>query len=155
MALLQQLNGSCGGVDWSVRGSYSGDGQFDTEVVGLTGLTADRNALLTMAKALKDLCAPAHESREHEAQIVTEVTKTMAVTAGRQREGVDDDVAIDTFVDELSRFPVDCVVRALGAWRRNEKWRPSLADIMLDVEWRAKPRRAALDAVFARLDEAA
>lgn len=142
-------------MDWSARSVYTADGQFDTEIVGLTGLTSDRGALLTMAKALKDLCAPACESREHEAQIITEITRTMAVTAGRQRDGMDDDVAIDTFVDELSRFPVDCVARALGSWRRNDKWRPTLAEILRDVEWRAKPRMAAKDAVFKRLDEVA
>jgi hypothetical protein len=56
------------------------------------------------------------------------------------------------FVDELCRFPIDCVVRALGAWRRNDKWRPALAEILSDVRWRAAPRLKARAAIRKALE---
>ena len=56
--------------------------------------------------------------------------------------------------DELARFPVDCVVRALGSWRRNDKWRPSLAELLGDVRWRATLRLAALRSIETALETA-
>lgn len=153
MALLRRRSGSQGVVDWSYRDRIV-DEQFDTELVGVVGLPNDRAALLAMDDALTEICRPAGSTAEGEAMVLREVTRTMAVTAGRTRKGQDDEVAIDVFVDELCRFPADCVARALGSWRRNDKWRPSLAEILSDVRWRAAPRLKARECVRKALEGA-
>lgn len=154
LALLRRRGGSQNVVDWSYRDTYGPDGQFDTELAGVVGLPSDRASLLAMDDALLPLCRPAGATAQDEATVLAEVTRTMAVTAGRTRDGQDNDVAVDVFVDELCRFPVDCVVRALGSWRRNDKWRPALAEILADVRWRAAPRLKARAAVRKAMEEA-
>ncbi len=151
MAWLRRLSGSCAAVAWTARSVIGGDGQFDSELTGLSGLPRDPATLRAMHAALSPICAPAAADPEHERLIVSELARTLAVTIGRARQGVDDDVALDTMTDELARFPVDCVARALGSWRRNDKWRPSLAELLADVRWRAAPRMAALRAIEAAL----
>lgn len=152
LALLRRRVGSQGVVDWSYRDAYGEDGQFDTELVGVVGLPSDRAALLAMDDALTEICRPAAGNAQDEATVIAEVTRTMAVTAGRARDGQDTDIAVDVFVDELARFPLDCVVRALGSWRRNDKWRPTLAEILSDVRWRAAPRIKARAAIRKALE---
>lgn len=154
MGLLRLLSGSCAAAAWSTRDGYGSDGQYQAEIVAVTGLPSDPDRLRAMHDALAPICAPASADQAHERVIVSELTRTMAVTIGRERKGVDDDAAIDTMVDELARFPVDCVVRALGAWRRNDKWRPSLAELLADIRWRAAPRTAAMQSIEAALDGA-
>lgn len=151
MAWLRRLSGSCGAVAWTWRNAIGGDGQFDSELTGLSGLPREHDTLLAMRAALSPICAPASADPDHERLIVSELARTLAVTVGRARQGVDDDVALDTMTDELARFPVDCVVRALASWRRNDKWRPSLAELLGDVRWRAAPRMAALRSLEAAL----
>lgn len=153
MALLRQPSGSCSAVGWVWRDSMSG-GEFDSELVGVSGLPRERPALLALRQAIAPLCQPASASPHDERLIVSELARTLAVTVGRERRGVDDDVALDTMTDELARFPVDCVVRALGSWRRNDKWRPSLAELLGDIRWRAAPRMAALRSIEAALERA-
>jgi hypothetical protein len=152
MAWLRRLSGSCAAVAWTWRNAIAGDGQFDSELAGLSGLPRERDTLLAMHAALWPICAPASADPEHERRIVSELARTLAVTIGRARQGIDDDVALDTMTDELARFPVDCVVRALASWRRNDKWRPSLAELLGDVRWRAAPRLAALRSLEAALE---
>ena len=152
MAWLRRLSGSSGAVAWTWRSAIAGDGQFDNELTGLGGLPRERDTLLAMRAALLPICAPASADPEHERLIVSELARTLAVTVGRARQGIDDDVALDTMTDELARFPVDGVVRALASWRRNDKWRPSLAELLGDVRWRAAPRLAALRALEAALE---
>lgn len=151
MAWLRRLSGSSAAVAWTWRNAIAGDGQFDSELTGLGGLPRARDTLLAMQAALAPICAPASADPEHERLIVSELARTLAVTVGRARQGIDDDVALDTMTDELARFPVDCVVRALASWRRNDKWRPSLAELLGDVRWRAAPRMAALRSVESAL----
>lgn len=130
------------------------DGQSDFEIVGVRGLTKDREALVLLDRQLTPICAPACSTGRGEVEIASEITKTLAVTAGREKGRNNDDIALEVLVDELGKYPLDCVKRALGAWRRNEKWRPTLADLLKDVEWRAKPRMVALAAVRAALETA-
>lgn len=151
--LLARLSGTRNAVIWRYEHSFGPDNQSDSKVVGISGLSDNLEALQAMSAALAPICQPARETRGGEAELVADLARTMSVTAGRQRDGMDDDVAVDTFVDELSNWPIDCVKRALGAWRRNEKWRPTLADILLDVEWRAKPRMVAKAFVDKRIQE--
>jgi hypothetical protein len=153
--LLARLSGTRNAVVWQFEHKFGSDGQSESQVVGISGLNGSLDALRAMSAALAPICRPARASRESEAELVAELARTMSVTAGRQRDGMDDDVAADTFMDELSNWPVDCVKRALGAWRRNEKWRPTLADILLDVEWRAKPRLAAKAQIDKAIERAA
>lgn len=153
MALLRQLSGSCNAVGWVWRDAIAG-GQFDSELVGVRGLPRERATLLALHQAIAPLCAPASANPDDERLIVSELARTLAVTVGRERRGVDEDVALDTMTDELARFPVDCVVRALSSWRRNDKWRPSLAELLGDVRWRASPRIAALRSIEAALESA-
>jgi len=153
MALLRRPSASCAAVAWRYRDTIRADGQFDSELVGLGGLPADRAALEAMREALAPLCAPAGDDARHERMIVSELARTMAVTLGRERQGVDDDVALDTMTEELALFPADCVVRALRSWRRNDKWRPSLAELLGDVRWRAAPRLAALRSIDRALEK--
>jgi len=154
MGLLVRLSGSCNGVAWSAREGYGADGQFQSEIVAVSGLPADVDRLTAMRDALAPICAPAKADPRHERMIVSELARTLAVTVGRERKGVDEDVALDTMTDELARFPVDCVVRALGSWRRNDKWRPSLAELLTDIRWRAAPRMAAMESVEKALQPA-
>jgi hypothetical protein len=152
MAWLRRLSGSCAAVAWTARSVIGGDGQFDSELVGLSGLPRDPATLRAMHAALEPICAPAVADPEHERLIVSELARTLSVTIGRARQGVDDDVALDTMTDDLARFPVDCVARALASWRRNDKWRPSLAELLADIRWRAAPRMAALRSIEAALE---
>lgn len=152
MAWLRRLSGSSSAVAWTSRDAIANDGQFDSELTGLSGLPRERATLLEMQAALRPICAPATADAAHERLIVSELARTLAVTIGRARQGIDDDVALDTMTDELARFPVDCVARALASWRRNDKWRPSLAELLSDVRWRAAPRMAALRSIEAALD---
>lgn len=151
-ALLQRLNGSSGAVAWIDKPIFGPDGQSDFEIVGVKGLTSDRAALLAMEDALEPVCRPARQDPEAERRIVVEVSKLFAVTAGRKREGSDDDLALETIVDDLSAFPADCVLRALGAMRRGSHWRPTLAALIVDTEWRAKPRLAAMKTIRKALE---
>jgi uncharacterized protein YegJ (DUF2314 family) len=99
------------------------------------------------------LCAPASDDPAHERLILSELARTLAVSIGRARQGIEDDVALDTMNEELARFPMDCVVRAPQSWRRNDKWRPSLAELLADVRWRAAARMAALRSIERALQD--
>lgn len=154
MGLLRRLSGSCAVVAWTFREGYGADGQFNAEIVGVRGLPTDRAALLAIRDALAPICQPASADPKAERLIVSELARTLAVTVGQRRQGADDDVALDTMADELMRFPVDCVLRTLGSWRRNDKWRPALAELLSDIRWRAAPRMAAMASVVAALDAA-
>lgn len=153
-ALLQRLNESSSAVAWIERTVYGKDGQADFEIVGVKGLTANRAALLAMDDALAPICAPARDDPQAERRIVVEVSKLLAVTAGRKREGGDDDLAMETIIDDLSAYPADCVLRALGAMRRGSHWRPTLAALIIDTEWRAAPRLKARESVRKALEAA-
>ena len=50
MALLRQLSGSCSAVGWVWRDSMNGE--FDTELVGVHGLPAERASLLALHQAI-------------------------------------------------------------------------------------------------------
>ena len=131
---------------WTSHSRYTSKG-YEAEITGLSGLPTDRTVLRTMHAMLRPVCAPARDDPKQQRTIASELTRTLEVTAGRTDSGDDEEVKFDTWMEELSAHPAQCVVRALQYWRRKKVWRPALAEILEDVEWRATPRFAALRSV--------
>lgn len=128
------------------------DGQFDTAITGVRLPMAMPVEAAQMAlMEIQALCVPARDDQRAVRRIAEELGRTLAVTASRARQGHDDDLAVDTMMRELTAYPADCVLRALGSWQRNDKWRPSLAELLKDIRWRANPRQRALDALRAAI----
>jgi hypothetical protein len=125
------------------------DGQYDGDIERIALPACDAATRALAWREIEALCRPAGEDRDAERRIIEEWARTVAVTAGRPGQGVDDELAIDTVVDALIRYPADCVLRALQNRRAAHKWRPTLSEILADVQWRARYRTALREA-FAR-----
>ncbi len=125
------------------------DGQYDGELERVALPACDAATLAQAWREVEPLCRPAREDRGAERRIIEEWARTLSVTAGRAGRGIDDELAADTIADELGRYPADCVLRALRSWRLARKWRPTLSEILADVQWRARYRTQLRNA-FAR-----
>ncbi|TXL80362.1 hypothetical protein FHP25_04845 [Vineibacter terrae] len=125
------------------------DGQYDGDIARIVLPAGDALTLAQAWREVEPLCRPASSDRDAERRIIEEWARTVAVTAGRPGHGIDDELAIDTIVEALIRYPADCVLRALQNRRAAHKWRPTLSEILADVQWRARYRSALRDA-FAR-----
>lgn len=75
------------------------------------------------------------------AQIAGEIATCLSVTTSRQRDGIDLKLMADRLLLELSTFPPDIVKTALRSWSREEKWWPTLAEIMTMCRWRLERRQ--------------
>ena len=116
------------------------DGQYAGTIERLELPACDAATLAQAWCEVEPLCRPAREDRGAERRIIEEWARTVSVTAGRAGRGVDDELAADTIAEELSAYPADCVLRALRSWRQGKKWRPTLCEILADVQWRARYR---------------
>ncbi|TWT11558.1 iron-containing alcohol dehydrogenase [Reyranella sp. CPCC 100927] len=130
------------------------DGQYDGDIARIDLPAVDADRLADAWRCIEPSCRPAGADRAAQRRIVEEWARTVAVTAGRAGQGVDDELAIDTVVEALVRYPADCVLRALKNRRAAHKWRPTLSEILADVQWRARYREALRDA-FVRAGVAA
>jgi hypothetical protein len=54
---------------------------------------------------------------------------------------------LDVWLDDLSQYPADIVVWALGYWHRNEKWWPIWCEFLPLLERRTEQRKAVMDAL--------
>jgi hypothetical protein len=143
-ASLEQLLGSLPVVN---SRSFTGeDGQFDSEITGIDLPNAAPGPMGQAWREVGALCRPARQEQNGEALIAQEWARTVAVTAGTQRQGVDEDLAIEVIVDEMAAYPIDCVLRAMRARRAGYRWRPTLSELLLDVQWRARYRQALREA---------
>ncbi len=122
------------------------DGQYDGDIARIDLPAVDADRLADAWRQVAPLCRPARDDRAAERRIIEEWARTIAVTAGRPGQGVDEELAIDTVVEALARYPADCVVRALRNRRAAHKWRPTLSEILADVQWRARYREALREA---------
>ena len=130
------------------------DGQYDGDIARIELPAVDADRLVAAWHCIEPSCRPAETDRAAQRRIVEEWARTVAVTAGRAGQGVDDELAIDTVAEALAHYPVDCVLRALKNRRAAHKWRPTLSEILADVQWRARYRSALCEA-FARAGVAA
>lgn len=125
---------------------WGADGQFEPHLdrIEIPAQSVDR--LKAAWDLVAPLCCRAMDDPGAQRKIVEEWTRVKAVTIGRADQDSDSDLATDTILDELDRYPADCVIRALKSWRAANKWRPSLADILGDVQWRARYRQCVREA---------
>lgn len=123
------------------RSFIASDGQFDIEMISVDLPAAPGEAYQQAWDEIGALCRPARDEPKGEELIAIEWAKTVAVTAGSQRQGVDEDLALETIVAEMANYPLDCVLRSMRATRNGSRWRPTLNELILDVEWRAKYRK--------------
>lgn len=138
-ARLRQLLGELRVIG---RARYDDFG-YDEEVVGYRALEpvsaeaeAEARALVAAANAPAD---PAELERE--------LGKVAVVTVSAKR---DIDIAGWTVVmlEELEDFPSRSVLAALKAWRRQNKWLPTEAEIIEEVHYHSQKRRAMLKLEF-------
>jgi len=122
------------------------DGQYAGDIARITLPACDADTLARAWNQVEPLCRPARDDRVAERRIIEEWARTVAVTAGRPGQGVDEELAIDTVVEALVRYPADCVLRALRNRRAAHKWRPTLSEILADVQWRTRYREALREA---------
>lgn len=131
------------------RGFYSEDGQYDYELTAVRLPPMDRATALAAWDLVGPLCEPAKRDRRHAAQVAEKFARMMSVMAGGKRDAAETELATDTMIDVLCDYPVDCVLRALEARMKGRVWRPSLAEILADVQWRARHREC-LKAAFVK-----
>lgn len=143
-ASLERLLGSLPAVN--TRSWTGDDGQFDSEITSIDLPNAASGALERAWAEVGPLCRPALAEPNGEALVAQEWARTIAVTAGTQRQGVDEDLAVEVVVGEVSRYPLDCVMRAMRARRNGYRWRPTLSELLGDIQWRARYRMALREA---------
>lgn len=134
--------------------TYGPDGQYEPRLEEIrlprpAGMTDSvwRAQARAVWMLLEPLCRPAREDAGAMRRILEEWGRMRAVTISRAESANDADLATDTVLDELEKYPADCVIRALVAWRNGHKWRPSLSEILAEVQWRSRYRRC-LKAAF-------
>ena len=127
----------------ATRSAYGSDGQFSGSYVSairLPACTPEQRALAW--SGLKALMRPARDNPDHVRAIFSELTKTWATMASRATSGGEMEIALETMADDLADMPADIVVRAIGFWRRNEKWRPTPSELRHEAEGEVRYRRA-------------
>lgn len=143
-ASLERLLGSLPAV--STRSWTAEDGQFDSEITSIDLPNASPAALEQAWREVEALCRPASSEPNGEALVAQEWARTIAVTAGTQRQGVDEDLAVEVIVGEVAQYPLDCVMRAMRVRRNGYRWRPTLSELLGDIQWRARYRTALREA---------
>lgn len=75
------------------------------------------------------------------------VTRLRSMTAKRPEAEIDTEIAIMTFVEELSVYPEDIVKFICKEWAQKNKWFPVLSELISKCEELMIPRRALLKAM--------
>lgn len=138
--LLARLVGSP--VVWVWSDMPSDDGQFDGEITDINLPAVSSEALERAWTEVRPLCEPAKRNPEAMKAMLADIARLFAVTPAGQSAVGNDELAIQTWVEDLADYPVDCVRRALRVARRGDRWRPPLSKVLDDVRWRAAPRVA-------------
>lgn len=86
--------------------------------------------------------------------VVVELMRLRLVTKTRAEQQAITDAALSIMAEELSVYPADVVQAACRSWGRNSTWWPSLAELNLECEWRARKRLAMARALREALDAA-
>jgi len=127
----------------ATRSVYGDDGQFEgLEVISVRLPETDDAARDLAWSGIRPLMSPARNSEADQRSILAELGKTWSVMARRPADGVETELALETFADDLSDLPADIVIRALQFWRRAEKWRPTVSEIRREAQVEARYRRA-------------
>jgi hypothetical protein len=137
--LLRRQLGSCGDEVYSSR--FGVDGQYEPHLDSIRLPAASLEAFMQTWGLVEPLTTPARNDPKAQRKIAEEWARLRAVTISRNEADLDAELGMDTVLDELERYPADCVLRALKAWRNGHKWRPSLSEILTEVQWRARYRR--------------
>jgi hypothetical protein len=93
------------------------------------------------------LCAPMARS-----DLAYLLGKLRLSVAKKHDEEFDWKMILDVWLDDLSHYPADIVLWALGYWHRNEKWWPIWCEFMPLLERRTEQRKAAMDALRTIID---
>jgi hypothetical protein len=137
--LLQSLLGSCGVEASSSR--LGVDGQYDSILESIVLPAAPVEALRLAWSLIEPLTKPARDDAGAQRRISEEWARMRASTISHAEADTDAELAMDTALDEIERYPADCVIRALKAWRNGHKWRPALSEILAEVQRRARYRQ--------------
>lgn len=103
----------------------------DYALAGRLDDAAARQAL----DALEPLLAPAPV-----AEVVAELVRLRLVTKARAEDAAVTDAAISVMAEDLAAWPMDVVRAVCRSWGRNGRFWPSLAELNLECDWRARRR---------------
>ena len=80
--------------------------------------------------------------------ILQELTRLKLKTMARNMTTEELSLQLAVYVDELSEYPADIVVKVLRDWPRNSKWWPTWHELDIELRWRTNRRQYKLDALI-------
>lgn len=83
--------------------------------------------------------------------VAAEVTRLRTLTAKRAEGEFDMELSIGAITEELQPYPEDIVRTVCRDWARENKWFPTLSELIAECEALLKPRRAMLAAIKSAL----
>lgn len=119
---------------WSTIGDeqYGWDGDFE-------GMEATKHIpqddVCKAIMIINDICAPAQKK-----EIVAALGAIKLTTISRNLSSEDLSIAIAAYSNSLMKYPADAVVDALHYWSENEKFWPSLSELVAQVQRRTRRR---------------
>ena len=112
------------------------DGQWDGYLVGYRCHGADPAHLGEVEAIIEAVTAPMDET-----EIAKELGKLVAATV-TAKSYTDCEAWAEVMIDDLREFPAYAIRAACTYWRRNEKFLPTVSELVEDCRWRARPRLA-------------
>lgn len=100
----------------------------DAIMVGKHGFGIPQQVLTDSLDRLTDLLSPASDD-----VVIRSLLKCHSLTAKKDQDGINADIMIEAYAEELREFPADVVERVLGNWPKANKWFPTLAEIYPDL----------------------
>lgn len=126
---------------WDDDGPDDGHG-WDAKVMRYELIEIRSAAEVAQALAVAEaILAPASECLA-----LAELARVRVMTASRDI-GLDLQMALAAFVDELMRYPADAVTEVLREWPRTQRFWPTMAELTERLERLVRPRRALCDAL--------
>lgn len=80
--------------------------------------------------------------------ILQELTRLKLKTMARNMTTEELSLQLAVYVDELSSYPADIVVKVLRDWPKQSKWWPTWHELDVELGWRTNRRQYKLDALI-------
>jgi len=75
------------------------------------------------------------------------ISRLYVRTARKRGEQIELDLAIDTYLGDLSKYPADIVHDAVEGWPETNKFWPTWCDLFESIGWRTEQREVILKAL--------